>query len=73
MAYRAIRNKRIEAHKEWMMRTYLLTVTFILCRIAMQFPLFGSLGLEGITATVWVSWTIPLFIAKIIIQCRRTA
>lgn len=45
MAYRAIRNKRIEAHKEWMMQTYLLTVTFVLCRIAMQFPLFGSLGL----------------------------
>ncbi|MBU2527419.1 MAG: DUF2306 domain-containing protein [Bacteroidetes bacterium] len=33
MAYRAIRLKRIQQHKEWMIRTYIITLGFVMFRI----------------------------------------
>jgi hypothetical protein len=71
MAYRAIRNRRVEIHRDWVIRSYVLTATFVICRLAMRMPLFGSLGIEGVTATIWVSWIVPVLIAEIFIQWRR--
>lgn len=72
MAYRAIRNRRIEAHREWVIRSYVLTWTFVFCRLAMKTPVFGFLGIEGVTATVWMSWVMPLIVTEIMLQWRRT-
>lgn len=73
MAWRAARNRRFDAHRGWMIRSYVVTWTFVFCRMAMQLPLFPSLGGEAITATIWTSFIIPVVACEIAMQWRSTA
>lgn len=72
MAFRSIRNRRILAHREWVIRSYVLTLTFVGCRLAMRLPIIAELGAEAITATIWVSWIIPVLVTEILLQWKRT-
>lgn len=73
MAWRAIRNRRFDAHRQWMIRSYVVTWTFVFCRMAMQLPLFPSLGAEGVTATIWTSFIVPVVICEIVLQWSSTS
>lgn len=44
MAYRAIRNRRIATHRDWMIRSYALVWSFVFCRLASRVPAIGDLG-----------------------------
>lgn len=70
MAYRAARNGRYDSHKQWMIRSYVLTWTFVGCRIATQAPMFAALGTEAISAAIWLNWVLPLVICEIVLQWR---
>jgi len=72
MAYRAIRHRQILAHKEWVIRSYVLTVTFVACRLAMRIPALAEVGDEAITAVVWISWIVPLLATEVALQWKRT-
>jgi hypothetical protein len=56
-----------------MVRSYVVTFAFVLGRLAMQFPLFSSLGLAGVTATIWVSWIMLALVTEIVLQWQGTA
>jgi len=71
MAYRAARNRRFEAHRGWMIRSYVLTWTFVLCRLVSRVPTLESLG-KG-AAIVWLSWIVPLMVCEVILQWSETA
>lgn len=71
MAYRAARNRRFDTHRDWMIRSYVLSWTFVGCRLAESFSFFPSLGAEGVTATIWVNWIVPLLICEFALQWRR--
>jgi len=73
MAWRAVRNRRFEAHRDWMIRSYVVTWTFVFCRMAMQLPLFPGLGVEGITATIWISFIVPVLACEIAMQWSSTS
>jgi hypothetical protein len=73
MAWRAVRNRRFEAHRDWMIRSYVVTWTFVFCRMAMQLPLFPGLGVEGITATIWTSFIVPVVVCEIALQWSSTS
>lgn len=73
MALRAARNRRFALHRAWMIRSYVLSWTFVGCRLAESFPLFPSLGQEGITASIWVNWIVPLIVCELALQWRATA
>ena len=70
MAVRAIVQRRIQSHKEWMIRGYVLTIIFVLFRQLIDLPIFSNLGnlIERTPTVAWVSFVIPLFITEIIIQ-----
>jgi hypothetical protein len=72
MAYRAIRNRQIEAHKEWMIRSYILTWSFVACRIP-DLSIVQSLGPGGDSTVLWATWSIPLFFTEIALQWRRSS
>lgn len=56
MAYRTIRKKDIEAHREWMIRSYALTFAAVTLRL--HLPIYmGFMGLDFIPAYRLVSWT----------------
>jgi len=73
MAYRAIRNRRVEQHREWMIRSYVLTLTFVGCRLANHAPLFPELGAERVTAQIWLFWVVPALATEYFLQWRRGA
>lgn len=73
MAWRAIRNKRIDQHREWMVRSYVLTWTFVFCRMVMQAPTFATASGDMIAATIWSTWVVPLVICEIAPQWGRGA
>lgn len=70
-AYRHIRNKEVEQHRQWMTRNYALTFAGVMLRIYV--PLSGAAGIDFLTAYVaiaWMCWVPNLLVAEWII--RRT-
>jgi predicted membrane protein DUF2306 len=73
MAYYAIRQRQIETHKEWMIRAYVVTFSFVTFRVFARFGLlaFGlPLGDTRVTLS-WASWAVPLLITELILQLKR--
>lgn len=74
MAYRTIRLKRVPQHREWMMRTYVITLGFVLFRVLNEnsliedlMPTFEERG----AACIWLSWAVPLFFAEVVLQWHK--
>lgn len=72
MGYRAIRLRRIQQHKEWMIRSYVVTFAFVFFRI-LNVELFGDVGdfVERGPTFGWASWSVPLFITEMCLQWNK--
>lgn len=66
LAYRAARNRRYESHRQWVIRSYVLVWSFVLCRLVGFLPELASLG--GGAAITWLSWVGPLIICEVALQ-----
>lgn len=66
MAYRAVRNRIFEQHREWMIRSYVLTWTFVFCRFWTRAAPSGLQGSE--TDMIWMTWVGPILLAEIFLQ-----
>ncbi len=73
MAWRAARNKRFDSHREWMIRSYVLTWTFVGCRLATMIDFYPWLGPESTTAAIWINWIVPLVICEIALRWKEGA
>ena len=74
MAFYSILNRNINQHKEWMIRSYIVTNGFIVFRIIyyslLAFPSFIFRNeVHGVSA--WACWSIPLLIAEWILQKKK--
>jgi hypothetical protein len=73
LAYICIRKRMIEQHKEWMIRSYVVTFAFVNFRILvgiLQATGVGTLN-EQLTAASWFCWSVPLVITELILQGRK--
>lgn len=73
MAYKHIRNKEIEAHRQWMIRNYALTFAGTMLRVWMPISIVG-MGIEFVTAyraIAWLCWVPNLLLAEWIIRRGR--
>ncbi len=70
MAWRAIRNRRVDTHREWMIRSYVLTWTFVLCRMA-QRPELMLVAEDAAADVIWITWVVPLFVCEFVLQWHR--
>ena len=70
MAYRFIRMKKIEQHKRWVIRSYVVTFAFVTFRFINELPAVQALGefVERGPTEIWIAWTVPLLITEIILQ-----
>jgi uncharacterized membrane protein len=71
-AYRHIRHKEIEPHREWMMRNYALTFAGVMLRLWM--PLLTTIGFEFLPSylvVAWLCWVPNLLMAEWMIRRRR--
>lgn len=73
MAYLSVRRRRINEHKEWMIRSYVVTFAFVSFRWIENLPFVSQLGSFSETAPtlIWISWAIPLLIAEVFISWSR--
>ena len=73
-AYRHIRNKEIEQHREWMIRNYALTLAGLMLRVWV--PLSIPLGIDFTLAYMfigWLCWVPNLLVAEWIVRRTRPA
>ena len=73
MAFRFILLRRINLHKEWMIRSYVVTFAFVFFRWLTSQPFYRELGsfVETGPTAIWLSWVVPLFICEIILQWNK--
>lgn len=66
MALRAIRNKRLEQHRAWVIRSYVAAWTFVFCRFWTRAAPSSLQGDES--DMIWLTWVMPLFLTEIFLQ-----
>ena len=73
MAFVAIRRGRIDAHKEWMIRGYVVTLAFMTFRWIEASSVLRSLDDGSRVVTIgWACWAVPLLLTEVVLQWRRT-
>jgi hypothetical protein len=76
IAYAAILRGLVSLHRQWMVRSYLVTFAFVTIRLFMEYlpgvvaHLGGTLP-ERVINLVWISWSLPLLAFELILQVRR--
>lgn len=73
MALVAIRNRRFDAHRDWMIRSYIVTFGFVTFRYVVDFEVFNGLGRSKLAAVGWMCWVVPLLIAEIFLHWKSVA
>ena len=71
-AFMAIRRRRIEAHKAWMIRGYVVTSSFITFRMLIESPLWSFAGQSRLAVVLWLSWVVPLAVAEFLLRSGRS-
>ena len=73
LAYAAIRRGLLQQHREWMIRSYVVTFGFVFFRIlvgVLQAASVGSLS-EQLAAASWFCWAAPLLVTEAVLQGRK--
>lgn len=77
MAVWSARNRRLDQHRDWMVRSYVVTFAFVTFRffdvwLGSLAPTYPVLTPQNIDATMaWACWAVPLLVAEPLIQLRR--
>ena len=76
IAWTAILRGRVEMHKEWMMRSYIVAFAFVTFRIVTDLlpsvnRLLGSNADDAATSVGWLSWVLPLAVYEVILQAKK--
>jgi predicted membrane protein DUF2306 len=72
VAFLAITRHLYEQHKEWMIRSYVVTFGFVTFRAfdgvlaAQGIPLLDHIGISA-----WFAWSVPLFLNEVVLQGRK--
>jgi len=73
LAFLAIKRSLIDQHKEWMMRSYVVTFAFVTFRVMQPALQAAGVGtpLEDLAFAGWACWALPLLITELLIQGRK--
>ena len=73
MALFAIRQRHIQQHRDWMIRSYVVTFAFVLFRLMVEVMTALDLGAlpERYATAAWLCWAIPLLVAEPVLQWRQ--
>jgi len=71
LAYLAIQRGDVRRHKEWVVRSYIVTLAFVTFRGSEELGILRILGRQPVIALIWLSWTVPLLAAELFIQRRN--
>ncbi|HUO25175.1 MAG TPA: DUF2306 domain-containing protein [Candidatus Aquilonibacter sp.] len=73
VAYYTIRRGLVAPHKEWMIRSYVVTFAFITFRFLQDYSPLSRVRPEGDrdTTIAWACWVLPLAVTEMIVQWKR--
>jgi uncharacterized membrane protein len=73
LALYAIKRRNFIQHKEWMVRSYVVTFAFVTFRIVTDALAYLGVGELAANATLmaWAAWALPLLVTEAIIQGRK--
>lgn len=73
IAYRSALKKKFQSHQEWMTRSYIITLAFIISGLAVKSPIVQQLGtFEEISPSLfWAGWSVPIFVYEIVLSFYR--
>jgi Predicted membrane protein (DUF2306) len=63
--------RRWVVHQDWMIRSLVLTWSFVFCRLASRAPEWEGLGPAGAALGVWLAWLGPLLICEVALRLWR--
>jgi hypothetical protein len=73
LALIAVLNRNLSQHREWMVRSYVVTFAFVSFRLLAIQPDVFQLGSGFLATWAWACWTLPLLCAEICIQLPQMA
>ena len=67
MGYLAIRKRRLQEHRRWMIRNYLVTMVFVTFRATIMIPGVMSLAPPNVVipTLLWLGWAVPVVIYEV--------
>jgi uncharacterized membrane protein YozB (DUF420 family) len=72
MAYVAVRRRAIEQHREWMLRSIVVTFAFVFFRaLDSGLESYGVAPLDAVGTAAWACWAVPLLTLEPILQYRK--
>jgi hypothetical protein len=73
IAYYTAVKKKFKLHTEWMTRSYIVTLAFLISGLALKLPLVQQLGsFEEISPSLfWTGWSVPLYLYEILLSSKR--
>lgn len=68
IAYYSALKKKFVLHREWMTRSYIVTLAFVISGLILKLPYVQRLGsFEEISPSLfWLGWAVPLYVYEII-------
>lgn len=73
LGWRTGAQKRFRAHRDWMIRSYVLTWSFVFCRLAQRGGGAELFGPGGDALLVWLTWLVPLLLCELMLRRGRPA
>ncbi|MDQ0640338.1 hypothetical protein QF042_003903 [Pedobacter sp. W3I1] len=72
IAYYAATKRKFRLHQQWMTRSYIVTLAFIISGSALKIPFIQGLGSSAdiSPSLFWVGWSVPLYVYQIILSCK---
>jgi uncharacterized membrane protein len=69
LAYVAIRKRLIDQHREWTIRSYVVTFAFVTFRVGQTVLVGAGIALPTVIGIMaWACWAVPLLVTELIIQ-----
>ena len=73
LAYCFAVQRKFQLHQEWMVRSYIVTMAFVVSGLILKIPYVQGLGsFEDISPSLfWLGWSVPLYLYEIIRSSRQ--
>lgn len=73
MAWLAILRRRIDQHREWMVRSIVVTFGFVWFRLILGTTIAFDVGTEAerFIVAAWGCWSVPLLVTEVMLQARK--
>jgi uncharacterized membrane protein YozB (DUF420 family) len=73
MGFVAIRNGRVAMHREWMIKSYVLTLSFVTFRFSEDVLIRMGISsfIERKVLMSWACWAIPFFFTVLVLDVRK--